>query len=143
MSWMFSVRHYSDKATQMEDEKYNKNVDPNSEEPKTEIPDKFRDPHPNGGRQGIFYPRSSGIGGCTAHHAMITIRPNDNDWNYIAKLTGDASWSADAMRGYFAKFERNQYIETYKLFLEKGLGKLLGLVYKAYRRIVLLLDPRA
>jgi len=135
MSWMFSVRHYSNTVTQAEDKKYNEYVDPNSKGP---ILNKYFD-RPGGRAQGIFYPRSSGIGGCTAHHAMITIRPNGKDWNYIANLTGDASWSADAMRGYFAKFERNQYIETYKLFL----GKLLGVIYRVYRWFVLLLDPRA
>jgi choline dehydrogenase-like flavoprotein len=135
MSWMFSVRHYSNPVTQAEDKKYNQYVDPNSKGP---IQNKYFD-HPGGRAQGIFYPRSSGIGGCTAHHAMITIRPNGKDWNYIANLTGDASWSADAMRGYFAKFERNQYIETYKRFL----GKLLGVIYRVYRWFVLLLDPRA
>jgi len=135
MSWMFSVRHYSNTVTQAEDKKYNEYVDPNSKGP---ILNKYFD-RPGGRAQGIFYPRSSGIGGCTAHHAMITIRPNGKDWNYIANLTGDASWSADAMRGYFAKFERNQYIEAYKLFLRK----LLGVIYKIYRWFVLLLDPRA
>ncbi|MEO6788578.1 MAG: NAD(P)-binding protein, partial [Chthoniobacteraceae bacterium] len=85
MSWMYSVRHHADDATQAKDEKYNKNSNPNTG---GQIPPKFRDPHPGGGKQGIFYPRSSGIGGCTAHHAMITIRPNDKDWNYIANLTG-------------------------------------------------------
>jgi choline dehydrogenase-like flavoprotein len=147
MSWMFSVRHYSDTVTQAEDKKYNEYVDPNSKGP---ILNKYFDP-PGGRAQGIFYPRSSGIGGCTAHHAMITIRPNGKDWNYIADLTGDASWSADAMRGYFAKFERNQYIEAYKRFLRKPLlhrglqplGKLLGVIYRVYRWLVLLLDPRA
>jgi len=70
---------------------------------------------------------------------MITIRPNDEDWDYIAKLTGDASWRAEAMRGYFAKFERNQYIDAYNNFR----GRLLGAFYKAWRWINLLLDPRA
>ena len=140
MSWMFSVRHYADDAMQKEDAKHDKNIDPNTG---GKIPEKYLDAPKKGRKQGVFYPRSSGIGGCTAHHAMITIRPNGKDWNYIANLTGDASWSADAMRGYFAKFERNQYIEAYKRFLEKLFGKLLGVIYKVYRWFVLLLDPRA
>src|SRR5437870_10443419 len=116
MSWMFSVRHYADSARQARDQKYNKiPIDPNTGQ---KLATKFLDPHPhNGGRQGILYPRSSGIGGCTGHHAMITIAPNDKDWNYIADLTGDESWRADRMRGYFARLERNQYLAAYDRFL--------------------------
>jgi choline dehydrogenase-like flavoprotein len=136
MSWMFSVRHHADDATQREDKKYNKNIDPNTG---GAISSKFRDPYPGGGKQGILYPRSSGIGGCTAHHAMITICPNDKDWDYIAELTGDDSWRAGAMRGYFAKFECNQYLKAYHKFL----SKLLGVFYRFYRWAVLLFDPRA
>ena len=137
MSWMFSVRHHHDDATQQLDEKYNKSVNPNGGGP---IPDKYLDKPLSGGRkQGVFYPRSSGRGGCTAHHAMITIRPNDKDWDDIANLTGDASWRAEAMRGYFAKFKRNQYIDAYDSFLRN----LLGVFYKGWRWVNLLLDPRA
>jgi choline dehydrogenase-like flavoprotein len=140
MSWMYSVRHHRDDAVQAKDAKYNKNIDPNTGGP---LAKKFLDPHPTGGKQGIFYPRSSGIGGCTAHHAMITIRPNDKDWNYIAQLTGDDSWRAGAMRGYFAKFERNQYIAAYDRFLTVGLGKLIGVLYKLWRWLVRLINPHA
>ncbi len=137
MSWMFSVRHHEDDAIQARDEKYNKSVDPNGGGP---IQGKYLDTPGSGGRkQGIFYPRSSGLGGCTAHHAMITIRPNDQDWDDIADLTGDESWRAEAMRGYFGKFERNQYLDVYDNFLRT----LLGVFYKAWRRVNLLLDPRA
>jgi choline dehydrogenase-like flavoprotein len=140
MSWMFSVRHYEDTKRQAQDNKYNKNIDPTTVDPNVNhpIPDKFRDPHPRGGKQGIFYPRSSGIGGCTAHHAMITIAPNDKDWEYIADLTGDDSWRADHMRGYFARLERNQYIAVYDRFFRR----LLGVFYLFWRWIVLFLDPR-
>jgi choline dehydrogenase-like flavoprotein len=136
VSWMYSVRHHRDDAIQAKDAKYNKNIDPNTG---GTVAKKFLDPHPTGGKQGIFYPRSSGIGGCTAHHAMITIRPNDKDWNYIAQLTGDDSWRASAMRGYFAKLERNQYLDAYGHFL----NKLLGPIYKLWRWLALLFDPRA
>src|SRR5438045_9491005 len=95
----------------------------------------FLHPHPRKGQQAIFYPRASGIGGCTAHHAMITIAPNDKDWNDIADLTGDDSWRADHMRGYFARFERNQYIKAY----DSAFNKFLGIVYQLWRRLVLFL----
>ena len=135
MSWMFSVRHYKDTHRQIKDEKYNRNIDPTTGQA---IPDKFRDAKP-GDMKGIFYPRASCIGGCTAHHAMITIAPNGKDWNYIADLTGDDSWRADHMRGYFAAFERNQYLAAY----DNALNKLLGVVYRAWRWLVLFFDPRS
>ena len=136
MSWMFSVRHYADTERQKLDEKYNQSRDPDTG---GDINPKYVDRPPDGPKQGVFYPRSSGIGGCTAHHAMITIAPNDKEWNYIAELTGDNSWRPGPMRGYFAKFERCQYLAVYDQFFQK----LLGLIYRLYRRIVLLFDPRA
>jgi choline dehydrogenase len=53
--------------------------------------------------KGIFYPRASAIGGCTAHHAMITVYPDPSDWDDIAHLTGDSSWRSDAMWRYFER----------------------------------------
>lgn len=125
MSWQFSVRHYADDERQRLDGKY----------------DASRDPSAAGGtgRGGIQYPRSSGIGGCTGHHAMIIAAPNDEDWDHIARLTGDDSWRAAHMRGYFAKLERCLYVTAYQNFLRR----LLGFIYRAWRWIVLQLDPRA
>ena len=59
--------------------------------------------------QGVFYPRAGTLGGCTAHHAMITIAPHDSDWDQIAALTGDRSWASARMRGYFERLERCTY----------------------------------
>jgi choline dehydrogenase len=53
--------------------------------------------------RGIFYPRASAIGGCTAHHAMITVYPDPSDWDNIARITGDPSWANDAMWRYFER----------------------------------------
>jgi choline dehydrogenase len=58
---------------------------------------------------GIWYPRAGTLGGCTAHNAMITICPHESDWNRIADLTKDVSWSSDKMRKYFQLVERCQY----------------------------------
>ncbi|HEY0320658.1 MAG TPA: GMC oxidoreductase [Pyrinomonadaceae bacterium] len=141
MSWMFSVRHYADTARQKLDEKYNQvPFDPNRPPGMSNSLDpKYLDPHPRGGRQGVFYPRASGIGGCTSHHAMIMIAPNGKDWNYIADLTGDDSWQADTMRPYFARMERCLYINAYNRFLRN----LLGLIYTFWRWLALIFDPRA
>ncbi len=57
-------------------------------------------------REGILYPRVRGLGGCTAHNAMIVVKPNDADWNHIAETTGDDSWRASVMQGYWEKVER-------------------------------------
>lgn len=54
-------------------------------------------------RKAIYYPRASALGGCTRHHAMITVYPDRSDWDGIAHLTGDTSWSADNMWTYFSR----------------------------------------
>ena len=61
------------------------------------------------GEGGVLYPRVRGLGGCTMHHAMIVVRPNDADWNQIAAITGDAGWRASAMQRYFQRIERCRY----------------------------------
>ena len=57
----------------------------------------------------MFYPRAGTLGGCTQHHAMITVVPHDSDWQHIADLTGDQSWAPDRMWKYFEKLERCTY----------------------------------
>lgn len=76
------VRHYADTERQKRDWRYSAEHD------------------------GILYPRVRGLGGCTAHHAMIVIRPNDEDWNAIAETMGDPSWRASLMQGYWERIER-------------------------------------
>ena len=60
-------------------------------------------------RRGVFYPRARTLGGCTAHYAMIIIRPHDSDWQAIRDATGDPSWAPAAMNQYFARVERCHY----------------------------------
>src|ERR1035438_616235 len=78
IKWDFFVRHLADRSLQQRDPKYyetwnGKPVD------------------------GVLYPRASALGGCTAHNAMILVYPHNEDWDYIARLTGDASWSSQKM----------------------------------------------
>jgi choline dehydrogenase len=40
---------------------------------------------------------------------MITVYPHESDWDRIATLTGDDSWSSDKMRKYFQLVESCQY----------------------------------
>lgn len=83
--WDFYTRHYDDEAQQSRDPKY--------------FPE----------RGGVLYPRSATMGGCTAHNALITVYPNDQDWDAIADLTGDESWRGTRMRHYFERLERCGY----------------------------------
>jgi choline dehydrogenase len=84
-SWQFFVRHYANLDQQKRDKKY------------------------VAARDGVFYPRAATLGGCTAHNAMITVYPHDEDWDEIAKLTGDKSWTAKKMRAYFERLEDCRY----------------------------------
>jgi choline dehydrogenase len=85
LSWAYYVRHYADQVQQERDCKF------------------------VAARNGVFYPRAGTLGGCTAHHAMITVTADAADWDHIADLTGDASWRGAAMRGYFQRLERCRY----------------------------------
>ena len=91
MSWPYFVRHYDDDARQRRDGKY--------------VPE----------QDGVLYPRSGTLGGCTAHNAMITMVPHDSDWDGIARLTGDRSWRAPAMRRWFERVEACGYVERPKM----------------------------
>ena len=79
------VRHYEDEERQEKDPKY-------MVERKE-------------GRHGVYYPRARTVGGCTAHYAMIIIRPHDSDWQTVVDATGDKSWAPREMDKYFAKVE--------------------------------------
>ncbi len=87
MRWDFFVRHYENKEQSLKDSKFCKQHD------------------------GILYPRSGTLGGCTAHNAMILVYPSNSDWDYIAECTGDQSWGSEKMRAYFERMEDCQYIE--------------------------------
>ncbi len=41
---------------------------------------------------GTYYPRGNTLGGSAIVNAMACILPNDADWDFIARATGDASW---------------------------------------------------
>jgi len=59
---------------------------------------------------GVYYPRAGTLGGCSTHNAMCAPINPDSDWDYIAELTGDASWNATNMRKYFERLEKNNYL---------------------------------
>lgn len=97
LAWKFYVQHYEKEERQKSDER-------------NYLDGKVVNGAP---RHGIFYPRAGTLGGCTAHHAMIFISPHNSDWDYIAELTGDASWVATKMRDYFVRMERCGYFNRW------------------------------
>jgi choline dehydrogenase-like flavoprotein len=101
MSWNFFVRHYADDASQEAD------------------PKRVRDP--DSGRASVYYPRTAALGGCTAHNAMIFVAPHDSDWDSIAELTGDLSWSAGAMRRYWRRLEDCRHRPLWRFWRRLGL----------------------
>ncbi|KAH9904753.1 GMC oxidoreductase [Xylariomycetidae sp. FL2044] len=60
--------------------------------------------------QGIYYPRTGALGGCSQHNALVTIKPTDKDWNDLASLTGDDTWKSDNMNSYWEKMENCNYL---------------------------------
>ncbi|EWZ34092.1 choline dehydrogenase [Fusarium oxysporum Fo47] len=103
IAWNFFVRHYADDKRQAQDYKTT-----------YETPDGGEytglDPPKGSTIKGTLYPRTATIGGCTAHNALIALYPWKSDFEYIASLTGDTSWSADNMRKYFVRLEDNNYL---------------------------------
>jgi choline dehydrogenase-like flavoprotein len=86
LSWSFFVQHHADRSLDHRDANY-----------RSQLGERIVD--------GIFYPRSGALGGCTAHNAMIFVYPHNADWDHIAGMTGDPSWSAQSMRRYFERLE--------------------------------------
>lgn len=91
--WDYFVRHYADDEKQNKDSKIVKT---------DEVSGKKVD--------GVWYPRAGTLGGCTSHNAMITVTPQNCDWDYIAEITGDSSWKADNMNRYFTRLENAHYV---------------------------------
>jgi choline dehydrogenase len=126
MKWDFFVDHYSDPARQKRDPKYNENwskqktppVDPafgGPSRPDLAVGDKQY-------ARGVLYPRAGTLGGCTAHNAMITVYPNDSDWDYLETLTGDSSWSNKKMRKYFQRLENCNHRPVWRFLSKFGIN---------------------
>jgi choline dehydrogenase len=90
MRWDFFVRHYASDEMQQKDPKYRRD-------------------YRGVAVDGVLYPRAGTLGGCTAHNAMILVYPHNEDWDGIARLTGDQSWNAENMRRYFMRLENCHY----------------------------------
>lgn len=104
LAWDFFVRHYEDDARQQLDYKLTYNTPDGSEYTGLEPP-------PDSSIKGVLYPRAATLGGCTAHNALVAVYPDRDDFQYVATLTGDSSWTPDNMRKYFVKMENNKYLQ--------------------------------
>jgi choline dehydrogenase len=103
MQWDYWVRHYADDDRAKKDSKITWET-PSGED--------YVGPNPPAGSKmkGILYPRAGTLGGCGSHNAMIHIYPHESDWSEIASLTGDSSWAPYAMRKYYERLERCEYV---------------------------------
>ncbi|GJC78656.1 oxygen-dependent choline dehydrogenase [Colletotrichum liriopes] len=70
------------------------------------------DPPAGSVKKGILYPRTGALGGCSQHNALVTIKPTQKDWSYIASVTGDDSWAPEKMDKYFEKLEAARYLPS-------------------------------
>ncbi|KAJ3543300.1 hypothetical protein NM208_g3648 [Fusarium decemcellulare] len=70
------------------------------------------DPPEGAERLGIYYPRAGTLGGCAMHNAATITVPPNVDWNDVAEITGDDSWTAENMRQYLVKLERCNYLRN-------------------------------
>jgi choline dehydrogenase-like flavoprotein len=71
----------------------------------------------------VYYPRASCLGGCTAHNATIFIAPPADDWDGIAALTGDSSWSGANMARYLTRLESCGHRPIRRLLARIGLDR--------------------
>ncbi len=110
-AWRFFVQHYSNASRAAQDSKY--------------VPGK-----------GIFYPRGQGVGGSTNVNAMIGVRPQNSDWDAIASLTGDASWSAASMEQHFDSVMSWLHLSMPDPTLAINDPKILGVVVGAVNAYV-------
>ncbi|KAI1805813.1 GMC oxidoreductase [Daldinia bambusicola] len=68
------------------------------------------DPPEGSEHLGIWYPRSATLGGCAMHNAAILHMPSDDNWDYIANITGDSSWKDSEMRKIYEEIESCHYL---------------------------------
>jgi choline dehydrogenase len=103
LSWNFFVRHYADDKRQALDYKTTYETRDGGEYTGLSPP-------PGAKMKGTLYPRTGTLGGCTAHNALIAVYPSQSDFDNVAAITGDETWSASNMRKYYEKLENNQYL---------------------------------
>jgi choline dehydrogenase len=108
--WDYFVERYDDEEQALRDTKYTWKTPEGNYWSK--IGFTGEEPPQGSEKKGLLYPRTGALGGCTVHNALLMVQATSKDWNDIATLTGDASWSSGNMRNYFKKLERNEYIQS-------------------------------
>lgn len=103
IAWNFFVRHYTDDERQAKDFKTTWETPDGSDYTGLNPPEGSK-------VKGTLYPRTGTLGGCSAHNALITIYPHQSDFELIANITGDDSWSPKSMRKYFERLDKNLYL---------------------------------
>lgn len=58
----------------------------------------------------VLYPRGSAVGGSTVINNNIAMMAPDSEWNRLASLVGDETWSAPYMRSLLQEIEDNHYV---------------------------------
>ncbi|KAJ7679236.1 putative choline dehydrogenase [Mycena polygramma] len=62
-------------------------------------------------RDDAWYPRARGLGGSTIHNAMINdVGVTGRDFDNLAAMFNDSTWSYENMRNYFKRIEHNLYL---------------------------------
>ncbi|HEU0029085.1 MAG TPA: GMC family oxidoreductase [Kofleriaceae bacterium] len=108
LAWWYFVDHYGDKDRQQQDSK----ITP----------------------EGILYPRGGTLGGSTAVNALITVAPKNSDWDGIASLTADDSWSAGNMRQYYDRVTRWLSVERQQVPADALFdGSLMSILTAAFK----------
>ncbi|KAJ7144189.1 hypothetical protein C8R44DRAFT_973823 [Mycena epipterygia] len=80
------------------------------EDPKLELNYTYNEYSPGAQfpRDGAWYPRARGLGGSTIHNAMLNnIADTKQDFNNLATMFNDPTWSYTNMRNYFKRIENN------------------------------------
>ena len=83
--WKYYVKFYSDLAQQMRNSNFDKQ------------------------RGGVQYPRGATLGGSSAINALITMYPDNSDWENLVRVSGSSDYAPEEMRRIFQRLERNNY----------------------------------
>ncbi|TDZ58434.1 Oxygen-dependent choline dehydrogenase [Colletotrichum trifolii] len=102
-SWQFFVEHYHNETQARRDPKYTYILTNGSyyhglDPPEGAVP------------AGIYYPRGATLGGSAQVNAMNFAWAPDNEWDFIANLTGDETWSHEHMRRHLMDLENCTYV---------------------------------
>ncbi|KAK0388804.1 hypothetical protein NLU13_5047 [Sarocladium strictum] len=103
--WQFFVQHYANETQARRDPKYTY-IQPDGsyyvglDPPEDAVP------------AGLYDPRGSTLGGSAQVNAMNFIWAPDNEWDYIAEVTGDETWGHEYVRRHLMALENATYVPS-------------------------------